>query len=105
MRPRALRGTAVSVVGGRLQSRPRRRHRIEAAVTGCAPFLQHPVLELGGVQLHQRFEGDDRVKSGIAEMLMTDGIEVEVPQLQGPLDAVELEGARQVVPTVDLLTV
>jgi hypothetical protein len=38
-------------------------------------------------------------------MLMTDGIEVEVPQLQGPLDAVELEGARQVVPTVDLLTV
>jgi hypothetical protein len=68
-------------------------------------LLEHPVLELGGVQLHQRFEGDDRVKSGIAEMLMTDGIEVEVPQLQGPLDAVELHRARQVVPPVDLLAV
>jgi hypothetical protein len=39
-------------------------------------LLEHPVLELSGVQLHQRFEGDDRVQSGIAEMLMTDGVEV-----------------------------
>src|SRR6476660_3806825 len=33
------------------------------------------------------------------------GVEVEVTQLQGPFVAVELHGARQVVPPVDLLTV
>ena len=36
---------------------------------------------------------------------MTDGIEVEIPQLQGPLDAVELHRARQAVTPVDLLAV
>ena len=36
---------------------------------------------------------------------MTDGIEVEVPQLQGPLDAVELHRAGQVVTPLDLLAV
>ena len=52
--------------------------------------LEHPVFELSGVQLHERFKGDGWVKSGIAEVLMPDGIEVEVPQMQGPLDAVKL---------------
>jgi len=40
---------------------------------------------------------------GIAKVLMTGGVEVEVPQMQGPFDAVELDRA-QVVPPVDLLT-
>jgi len=43
------------------------------------------------------------VQPGIAEVLMTGGVEVEVPKMQGPFDAVELDRA-QVVPPVDLLT-
>ena len=71
----------------------------------CSVLLEHPVLELGWVQFHQRFEGNDRVQPGIAEVLMTHGVEVEVPQMKGPFGAVELDRARQVVPPVDLLTV
>jgi hypothetical protein len=67
----------------RLTSRVHRHGTPRTLVgSGLLGASEHPVLELGGVQFQSALRGDDRVQPGIAEVLMADGIEVEVPQLQ-----------------------